>query len=501
MKKQIIIILIIIFTGFLGFSFFSDSGVKDDKLYTVLEREPSTDIIKIDSEIRGKGKNNFYNIDDFLLELRRNEIFVTASTDKKLMFFMSRYNSKEEHEPVVLKGRTSTIMNLYMKELSTGKITEIASKIPFITSVSFNPEGTLAVFTGEDLALLYNLEQKRILMKKELEKEQIEAVSWSPDGKKLYLQYSSIPNGGILYTDSLKLTQSYELPEEIFIKDTLDDSSYFGVTQNLNSTSALLSNCSTIIVDKQGNKVMDLAPGIYKDSFKKSVLLKNLNNTYSYIRDFSASTKAEKLTEKVVYDAGFLYDGGLYYITEAEGSLYNQFTLHRLDNTGKEAAVLEISGSSLLLLPDGKKAYVNGPNLEFIDFEENSSKGGAEVDSTDNSLFQALGSALKDVKDSLLGNNAIGSSAYFTSPALKTVNSLLSKANSSVSEGFRDLYISLNPEEKVVLRKLSLLDDSNAEVEVEVTVSTFWIKEFKESYRLKLIKDNDQWKISGLNIK
>lgn len=498
MNKKITLALSAIFIGAATFAAFSTNSLKDDRLYTVQEAIPPKDLAKIDSEIRSKSSKSFCDISGFTEKLKEDAILVTVSSDKDSLFYMTPSMVKGKAKGLILKGRTSIDTTLYKKQLSTGKITEVAANIPFITSAAWSPDGSFVVFKSEDFVLLYSIKDETSLMEKELAKEKIEAVSWCEDGKKLYLEYSSIPNGGVIYMDSLKLAQSYEIREEVFPKDSLDDGSYFAVDQNINTSAALLSTCSTLVMDHRGKELVNLAPGIFKDSFQQSVLLKNLNNTYSYIKDFSSNNIPVKLTEKVVYAGGFLYDGGLYYITETENSLTNSFTLHRLDNSGKELADFEISGSSILLLQDGKTAYVNGPGLETINFEANTISSKTTAQSEKDDLLLTLAAGIKDVKSSITGSSSIKSSPYFAPSAAASVDYLLSNVKTGISEGFKDLYTTLNPEELIVLKSLNLFGNNKAEAEIQVTARTYWIKAFNEVYKLQLVKNNGQWKINEL---
>lgn len=501
MNKKVIFALTLVVIVVLSYIGLTRNSIKNDKVYPIEDETPSKDIVKIDSEIRSKSNNEFYDVSSFTDDLNADSILVTVSKDGDSIFYLSPSLAKEKDSSRILKGRTSLKMALFRKQLSTGKATEVAPSIPFITSAKWSPNGNFVAFRAEGFALLYSLDKNSAVMQKELSKEPIEDISWSTDSKKLYLEYTTIPNGGVIYVDSLKLAQSYELKEEIFPKDSLEGNYYFGVKQNINTSTAMLSTCITLIMDDQGKKLVGLSPGIYKDSFKKSVLLKNLNNTYSYIKDFSSDNKPIKLTEKVVYDGGFLYDGGIYYITESTNSTENKFTLHRLDKTGKEITSYEILGSTILLMPDGKRAYVNGPNLEFIDFESNTIPARSDKKYMEYEVISTLSSALRDVKHSLTSGETIKNSPYFTSSASSEVDRLINMAYSSVSDSFRDLYISLNPEDRVLLNNLTIKENHTADAELQITVRTYWLKEFKGTCKVKLIEDSNQWKINEIHFK
>lgn len=505
MKKTLIIALSAILIATILYSFYSHGSVKNNKVYTAEDSESTKDIVKIDSDIKDRGKNNFFDISRYTSKLKQGEIFITVSKDKNTIFYMIPSfltpSTYKENKAVVLKGRTSQTVNLYAKDLSTDDITVIALNIPFITSYGLNKEGNLAFFKGEEYLLLYNIRDKKSLMEKELAKVKVDAASWSRDGKKLYLQYYNIPNGAVIYTDTLKLVEAYELPDEIFYKDAFNEDSYFGVIQNLNSSNTLLSNCSSAIINNQGERLKDLGNGIYADSFEKSVLLKNLNNTYSYIINFTSSKNPIKLSEKLVYDAGFLYDGSLFYITEADDSLRNMFILHRVNKYGNEVDSFEISGSSLLLLPDGKQAYVNGPDLEFVNFENNSMSAYGSLSPIDSEIISNLYSALKNFKTNAIEGKSIKVSPFFTEAAANTLDTLLADLKGSLSESFISLYLSSNPEGRAVITNFNQINDFSAEMELLITVRTYWTIDFKETYKIAIIKDKNHWKVSSFHIK
>lgn len=501
MKKVLIISIYSILIALVLYSVYPRNSIRDNQVYPAEDFVPSNDIVRIASNIKDRGKNNFYDIEKYTDKLQQGEIFITVSKDKKTIFYMTPSTDEESNKSVVLKGPTSQVVNLYAKDLSTDKSTVIASNIPFITSSSLNREGNLVFFKGSDQILLYDIHNKKLLMGKELSKVKIETASWSRDGKKLYLQYHNIPNGAVIYADSLKLVESYELPDEVFYKDAFNEESYFGVIQNLNSRNTLLSNCSSALLNNQGERLKDLGQGIYADSFEKSLLIKNLNNTYDYIPDFTSSTKAIKLSDKLIYDAGFLYDGSLYYITEAEAKLNNRFILHRIINEGKEIHSFEVSGSSMLLLANGRHGYINGPDLELVSFEDNTVLKSSPTASIDTEIISSLRGALEDFRLNANEGKSMKSSSYFTDAAAHTIDSLLAELNSSLSQSYISLYKSLNPKGRAVINNFKQINESTWEAELSITIRSYWTNDFKGNYKITISKDKDHWKVSSFSIK
>lgn len=509
MNKKVLILLTVVFFTILTFALVKLNSISDNKLYTVDKNSSYKSGTNGNSNIDGGIENKFYDVSAYESKLAeaaskntvdKNAILLTVSKDKTHIFYMVPTFRVDKPDTKVIKGRTNLYMDLVDWDLKTGDRYSL-SLVPFITSVNRNPNETLAAFRGESYLLHYSfidaLRERNIITDKP-----IESASWSPDGTKVYYEDASMPYCGSEQIADNNISEPYKdidgthNSRDVILKAKINSNAYFAIVQSINSANSLLSSCSTVIADSSGNILTELCAGIYKDSFGRAVLVKNLDHTVSYIKDFNLEKQPYKLTDDIVYDSAFIFDGGFYYITEDKESQSNGFILHRLDTNKKELQTFKISGSRLFLSPDGKKGFVNGEKLEAVDFMKGTVTPTIAPGSEDE-LIKVLNLALKDVKASVLSTIPLNPE-YFTEQAYSNVTKLIDNAFKGIPSSYEALLKSLKPEEQAVMLSENKINDSTAEVKLKLSASVYWLKELSSIYDIKLIKENGQWKITDV---
>jgi hypothetical protein len=361
-KKQLVLGTIITAGIFL---FGCTKAPKENEVYTIKESTKEKDISKIDKKLNTEGIINFYDYEKLNVDGSKAAIPLTLSQDKKFIYYMAQTGIKlKSGEAELIKGNSLVNIDLIKRELSTGKENKIAEAIPFISSVKWNPGKKTAAFMGGGRITLYNEDIDSVSGVIEGERKDITSFGWSPDGKKIYLENESLPNGQIYYVDSKKLVEAYDIKESLYYKGQLDEKYYYG-TQLKNT-----SDYYTVILDKGGSIVNSFnSQGRYRDSYKKAVLQIGSNSFgLDYYSDINELDRALVITKEYVYDAKFIYDGSFVYITKNEEPEKNNFYINLANTMGELVKRFEVSGSSIMLSPDGRTGYVGGRLFEQINF-------------------------------------------------------------------------------------------------------------------------------------
>ena len=113
----------------------------------------------------------------------------------------------------------------------------------------------------------------------------------------------------------------------------MDDNLFYGTRwiglEEENSSETIKDNIYTVIVDSQNNIVKVIGKGIFRDAYKKSVILVGTNNFgLNYIPNIDKPEEVIKLSSEYIYDVKFVNQGNLAYITKNNGLDSNLFTLH-----------------------------------------------------------------------------------------------------------------------------------------------------------------------------
>lgn len=498
MNKKVLFLLSAIFLGALGFGLLRFNSIKDNKIYTVEEKQPSKDNAALNSGIKFETKGKFYDASEYRNKIGKDDIFVAASKDKKHIFYMTPENSKGKIKVNVIKGRTNVEMNLIDWNLTDNSRTTISSDT-FITSVNWNPSGDHAAFAGTAKMFTYGLNKS--LSHGEITDRTMDTLFWSPDNKTIYAFDAYYPVDGITFsadgTSTSIIGENSYGKSNVSFMGKINDNTYFAAVSDTNSDSSPLSSYRTVIADAKGNILSDLCPGFYKDSYGKSILIRNMDRTLSFIKDFNLLKTPYKLTRESVYDSGFVFDGGFYFITEDTTDTNNGFILHRMDRSRKEIWSWKISGSSLLLSSEGTKGYVNGEKLEVVDFQAGTVTPTRNVPTDTDMIESALNLAVKNIKVNLLGGGSL-SSIHLGSGAYANISKYLSKNLKGIPASYKLLLLALNPEERVVMTDLDIADDTHATATVNLSVQSYKMPEFSDVYKINLIKEDSQWKISDI---
>lgn len=349
--------------------------LKDDNT-EVSNAEGKQNIEEAYEKINSKGRNPFTTIDydGSLLPHLPEESIVTLSPDKSILFVQSRIANKEADN--IIMGPTYEKVNLIKINLSNGQKQVVAKNIAFINNVKWNRSGNCVGFVGGEKLILYDLSKNRLLFEKELKNDPVTYFGWSPDGKIIYTEHPNLANGSKLYFDDEKIQMAYETHDNLYYKGILDDNFYYATLKNEDyynqKGTQAIEEYTTVIVDSQGNIVQELPGGRHRDAYGLSLLQTDKNGFGLYFfPDINNPDNIKEMTNEFVYDAKFIYNGGIAYILRDKSLEKNVFEMHIADKSGNETAVYEVSGNSFLLLPDGKTGYSSGLKQEEIHFDNN----------------------------------------------------------------------------------------------------------------------------------
>jgi len=269
--------------------------------------------------------------------------------------------------PEVILGDPTDPVRVLRQNLKTGELKTVADGIPFVSQVAWNPEGTLVALGGGEKVAIYDLVQNRLVMEDILARETISGFYWSPDSKdKLYTEQPDLANASIYYVSSQRKVEAYETREETYYKGRLDNDYYYGTKWDFTT-----GEMQTVILDKHRQVLKTIGPGLFRDAYQKSVLLTGAHGFgLYYVQDINRPEEVMPLTGDYVYDAKFVVDGKVAYITKAKDTEENAFYLHLISTQGRRLKRFKVYGGRLALAPDGTCGYVNGPVWQKVNFTE-----------------------------------------------------------------------------------------------------------------------------------
>jgi hypothetical protein len=339
---------------------------KENEVHVVKESSEIKDISKIDKDINTEGINRFYTLEGLNVKENRNQIPIAISMDKKYVYYMrpSEATDKPKSEDfTVIKGDVTSKVDIIKVNMDTPDTKLVVSFVPFVSSVKWNKEESMIAFLGGDTLTVYNDSENKLVQSFQGEADGIRSFGWSPDGKKIYTEGQNLINNAIYYVDSKKYVNSYESKETLFYKGVLDSQYFFGTERSMDNL------YNTVVIDKD-NKIVNrvVSSGRYRDSYKKAFIQIGKNNfELEYYTNINESSNAKIISKEFINDAKFIYNGGLVYITPNDDPEQNNFYLHILNEKGEELKKLQVSGSSIMILPDGKTGYIGGKYIERVD--------------------------------------------------------------------------------------------------------------------------------------
>jgi hypothetical protein len=337
---------------------------KENQVHVVKDNVESKDINKIDKQINTEGINPFYTLEGLNVEENRNQIPLTLSKDRGYVYYMKLTASKPKEEDYkIIKGEALCKVDIIKVNIITADTKYIASNVPFVSRVKWNKEGNLVAFLGGNTLTIYNDSDNKLIQSFQGDGDGITSIGWSPDGKKIYTEGQNLINTGIYYVDSKKYVHSYETKESLFYKGFLD-SQYFFCTERVGDDSY-----NTVIADKDSEIVSKIESSArFRDSYKRSFLQIGKDNfSLEYYADINEPDKVKIISKEYINDAKFIYNGGFAYITPNDNPEENNFYLHIVNEKGEEENKILVSGSTIMILPEGKIGYIGGTHIERVD--------------------------------------------------------------------------------------------------------------------------------------
>lgn len=337
---------------------------KENEVYVVKETTEAKDIEKIDKQINTEGINPFYSISTLNIKENITQIPLTLAKDKEYVFYMKPTAAKVESSGYLIKGEALSRVDIIKVHITTADTRYVVSNVPFISSVKWNKEGNMVAFLGGNTLTVYNDEDNKLIQSFVGDGGGITSFGWSPDGKKLYTEGQDLINTGIYYVDSKKYVHSYETKENLYYKGVLDNQ-YFYATERIEE------NYYTTIVDKDDRTaIRTKTSGRYRDSYKKSFLQVGKDNFgLEYYLDINNPSSVKEISKEYINDAKFMNNGWIVYITPNDNSEENNFYLHILNEKGEEIKKLQVYGSKIIVLSEGKIGYIGGEQIERVDLQ------------------------------------------------------------------------------------------------------------------------------------
>lgn len=371
MKKLIMLILLI--TVFITAC--AQDSFKDNKVYLV-ERDGEHKVSDFQGLIDTQGQVPFFeaNLDFAHSENFNEKILINVAPHGKKAFFMERLEQKET-DPVLM-GEYNEQINLYEYDFEKDLLKLIAERTPFITRASWNNDGNLIAFNGGNRLMIYDTKRGRFLMEHILRNDPVSYFFWSHNDNRIYSEHPDQVNGSIYYINLQKKVEAYEIRGDLYLKGQLDENLFYGTRwiglEEESSSETVKDNIYTVVVDSQNNIVKVIGKGIFRDAYKKSVILVGTDDFgLTYIPNIDKPEEIIKLSDQFIYDAKFINQGNLAYITKNNNIDSNSFTMHLVNTNGREAKSFDISGHTFSLFPNGKLGYVSGLKGEVIDFTTN----------------------------------------------------------------------------------------------------------------------------------
>jgi hypothetical protein len=345
---------------------------KENEVHVVKDSTEKKDISKIDKALNAEGSSPFFSLEGLNIKENRNQIPLTLSKDKEYVYYMKPTVVKPKDDGYkVIKGETNIKVDIIKVHMVTADTKSIVNNVPFVSSIKWNKEGNMVAFLGGNTLTVYNDNDNKLIQSFQGDGDGITSFGWSPEGKKIYTEGQNLINTGIYYTDSKKYVHSYETKESLFYKGVLDSQYLFG-TERIGDGSY-----NTAIADKEGKVASRVeSSGRYRDSYKTSFLQIGKDNFgLEYHSDINESNNIKVLSKEYISDAKFIYNGDLVYITPNDNPEENNFYLHIANSKGDEVKKLQVSGSTIMILPDGKLGYIGGTHIERVNLINYSIEG------------------------------------------------------------------------------------------------------------------------------
>lgn len=378
MNRKIMILVGIFFSFILAGC--GKNIVKNNVVYQVKEEKQEKDIKKIDERIETEGIVSFTeDVDENESDLNtQSKILISKSPKDKIKLYLSSndvINNGMNNN--VIKGEITGDYSLVVKNIEKNQSKILVESLPVISVVKWNKQRTVVAMCGGNRLTIYSAVENKLLLEKELANEKVKYFGWSPDGKKIYTEHPSLPNGSIIYVDSRKLVHAYETKENLYYKGILDDKYYYTTFLNeiddvkeKNNPDAV--KCKTVTIDKESNIIKEIIEGRFRDSYKRAILQVGEDGfRLNYIKDINDSENVIRLSSEYIYDAKFITGGKIAFITAAEEFEKNNFILNIVGADGKLQNKINISGSSFAVSPNRRRGYVSGYKQEIIDLNLN----------------------------------------------------------------------------------------------------------------------------------
>jgi hypothetical protein len=486
LKKLVILFLIIsiLLTACAQDSF------KNNQVYLV-ERDGDHEVSDFQGLIDTQGKIPFLEADlGFAHSENLNEkILINVAPHGTKAFFMERL-AKEQLDQVFL-GQYNEQVNLYEYDLEKDSLRLIAEQIPFITKTSWNNDGSLIAFNGGNRLMIYDTKRGRFLMEHILRTDPVSYFFWSHNDNRIYSEHPDQVNGSIYYINLQKKVEAYEIRGNLYLKGQLDDNLFYGTRwiglEEENNSETIKDNIYTVIVDSQNNIVKVIGKGIFRDAYKKSVILVGTNNFgLNYIPNIDKPEEVVKLSSEYIYDVKFVNQGNLAYITKNNNLDSNLFTLHLVNANGREVKSIDISGSRFSLFPNGKRGFVSGFKEEVVDFTTNEITSVNE-DFTPN---ESLSKTIRGAVDLLYKNAVYGyndwqiARKYFAEQENNEQWAFLKEKSTKANIPPYKVDISLLEED---------IDQASATITINISIIESTGDEYQDKYTLKLVKKNNDW--------
>lgn len=475
-------------------------NIKEDKVYLLDNSDNQALSGNIYTTINSKGSVPFK---DECYQYKGNDLYdvvVTVSPDNKYAVLMERLINLDSIS--IIKGETNEFVKLYKVETSSGKKTLISNNTTFISNAKWNKDGKIVSLWGDGKLLIYNIQSEQKILEENLQNQNIIYCGWSPDGKKLYTEHNALSNDSICYVEDNKILSSYEIKENLFYKGKLDERYYYA-TKLIETPLGITSK--TVISDSMGNIYEDFPQGRFRDSYKSSLLqIGEKGSGLYYSQDINSPEKFKTMSQEIIYDTKFVYGGRFVYIIKNNDIEKNNYRLLIADNKGEIISEMYISGSSILISPDGKYGYVGGPLEEKIDILNH------KVESYEKSLVD-------EERDSIYNTLRGGIEAYYNKLSATSNDNLLSKyfINSHNPEQWalfetknvlnQDTRKDLGIEKHVNDLKLSSINtyevDGEKRTQVNVQESNTYEGKINVTTKMniELIKRNSKWYITGFS--
>ncbi len=471
---------------------------KENEVQVVKENIENKDISKIDKQIITEGTNPFYSLEGLNAKENRNQIPLTLSKDKEYIYYMKPTVAKsKDGDYTVIKGDALCKVDIVKVHMVTADAKHIASNVPFVSSVKWNKEGNMVAFLGGSTLTVYNDNQDKLIQSFQGDGDGIVSFGWSQDGKKIYTEGQNLINNGIYYVDSKKYIHSYETKENLAFKGVLDEQYFYGTER----VSEDIYN--TVVIDKD-NKIVNRinSVGRYRASYKRSLIQAGKNNfELSYYTDLNDTSNVKLLSKDYINDAKFIYNGGIVYITPNDDPEENSFNLHIVNEKGDEVKKLKVSGSTIMILPDGKTGYTGGAYIERIDLIN----GTVEVPSMEKlsedneNILKTLRGAMDVIYKYEMTQKKDGERAekYFIdthNPEQWAFTDVMSMFNENQKLTSKDL------DYTIVLRLKSLsINGEKATANIDISARNSFGAGLGMNNAVELIKINNKWYVTGLS--